>query len=48
MTGITLLLESLAICLHVLSRLFLLSFHKYLLFLSKCQVGSGVAEMEKI
>lgn len=47
MTAITLLLELLAIYLRVLSPLSLLSFHKYLLFLSKCQVGSGVTEMKR-
>lgn len=48
MTAITLLLELLAIYLRVLSPLSLLSFHKYLSFLSKCQVGSGVPEMKDV
>lgn len=48
MAAITLLHELLAIYLHVLSPLSFPSFHKYLLFLSKYQLGSGVTEMEKI
>lgn len=47
MTAITLLLELLAIYLHVLSPFSFLSFYKYLLFCSKCQVGCGAAEMKR-